>query len=143
MKENASFLAETFPPFRSLEFSTPQLFASLINITLIPFFIVAFSLRGKLTTEKIMVMLGLQSIVFWNALLPHISGLFVLGTYNPGTVSAIVINIPFSIYLFHQANKLNLLTEKKIVIVFIAGLLAYLPLVYLNHLAAHQIIKFF
>ena len=87
------------------------------------------------------MMLVLQSVIFWNALMPHISGLFILGMYNPGVVTAVACNIPFTIYLFRSVKKEGIVSNSMIRDIFALGFALYLPLVYTNHLIAQSLAK--
>ena len=49
------------------------------------------------------VILAIQAIVFINSLIPHIFVALLHRKYNPGLVTSIFINIPFSVHLFRQA----------------------------------------
>ena len=75
--------------------------------------------------------------------MPHFVGLFVLGMYNPGTITAVVLNIPFSVYLFREVKKEELLKSAEIKKIIFAGLVLYLPVVYLNHVLAHSFVGIF
>ncbi len=127
-------------PFMShLQFSTVQLYISLVLVTLIPAVTTWLCLRGEIRRIGILTLLTLQAIIFWNALLPHAIGWLFLGMYNPGTVTAVIFNIPFSFYLFYRIRRSGIIPEKLIVRSIAMGLVFYLPLVYLNHLLAHAI----
>jgi hypothetical protein len=132
---------ETIPLFNLLHFSTPQLYLSLVLVTIVPFILAFFCLKGELSGRKLNIMLALQAIIFWNALVPHISGIIILQMYNPGTVTAVLVNLPFSLYLFRYLRKNQILTLKHLRMVFALGLIVYLPAVYLNHLIATLIVK--
>ncbi|MFZ4622172.1 MAG: HXXEE domain-containing protein [Bacteroidota bacterium] len=127
-------------PFMShLQFSARQLYISLVLVTIVPAVVTWFCLRGEIRTNGILALLTLQAIIFWNALIPHMIGWFFLGMYNPGTMTAVIFNIPFSFYLFYQIRRSGIVPEKLIVRSIGMGLVIYLPLVYLNHLLAHTI----
>jgi len=129
--------------FEYLNFSTKQLYISLILVTLLPLLLSYSCLKGEVSEQKKFLLLILQSIVFWNALMPHVSGVFVLGMYNPGVVTAVVCNIPFSIYLFRKIQKERIVTNNLLRKSIFIGFTAYLPLVYLNHFIAQTISKMF
>lgn len=139
---NLPMLQQGIPVFRFLHFSTPQLYVSLTLVTFIPWLVTFFCLRGMLTRRSTLVMLTLQSVIFWNALMPHFSGMLLLGMYNPGTVTALAVNIPFSLYLYRTVLAQNLLSKQYLLTVMIAGALLYLPLVYTNHLIARFLSSF-
>ncbi|MEI7906606.1 MAG: HXXEE domain-containing protein [Bacteroidota bacterium] len=122
-----------------LQFSPKQLYLSLILVTVVPFLLTYFCRRGVPSQRKNSVLLTLQSIIFWNAFMPHIGGVFVLGMYNPGVVTALACNLPFSVYLFNRVRQEGTVTDAVLRNCIIAGLVLYLPLVYLNHLIAQAI----
>jgi len=137
MSAHLPMLRTAIPFFDHLQFSTTQLYISLIFVTLIPFLVTYFCLRGERTIQKISILLILQAIIFWNALMPHIGGLFVLGMYNPGMITAVLLNVPFSIYLFRKVKQEESVSKSALRNCILIGLVAYLPIVYLNHLLAH------
>jgi hypothetical protein len=133
---NLPMLQERIPLFRFLHFSAPQLYISLTLVTLIPWLVTFVCLHGPLTRLRAAVLLTLQSVIFWNALMPHLSGTLLLGMYNPGTVTALAVNIPFSLYLYRVVRSQELLPYLYLRKVILAGAFLYLPLVYTNHLLA-------
>jgi len=84
MSAHLPMLRFTIPIFEHLHFTTTQLYISLSLVTVIPLLVTFVCLRGERTATKISILLTLQAIIFWNALMPHISGLFALGMYNQG-----------------------------------------------------------
>jgi len=138
---NLSVLREKLFLFRYVNFSRVQLYTSLVLVSLIPFILATFCMREPMKTKRITVLLALQGIIFWNAFVPHLSGIFVLGMYNPGTITAMVINIPFSIYLFRRSVKEGMFTAKNLRSMMLLALAVYLPVVYLNHLLAEWIVS--
>lgn len=139
MEANLWKVRETVPVFNLLHFPTPQLYLSLVLVTVVPFILAFFCLRGELSRTKRNILLTLQCIIFWNALVPHVSGVVVLQMYNPGTATALFINLPFSLYLFSVSVKRGMITKRGIRNILLIGLLLYLPAVYVNHLLAQCI----
>lgn len=136
-------LRVNYPIFELVHFSAPQLYLSLALITVIPLIISFRCISGELTKRSIMTLMILQSIIFWNAIIPHALGSFLLNMYNPGVVTAVVCNIPFSIHLASQLLKEKLVDKVQLRKAVLAGLFLYLPVVYLNHLTAHSIARLF
>lgn len=139
MSVHLPMLREKIWIFEHLQFSAKQLYVSLIIVTLVPTALSYYCLKGDVSERKILFLLILQSIIFWNALMPHISGVFVLGMYNPGAVTAVMCNIPFSIYLFKKALSERAASMRLLQKSVLIGLAVYLPLVYLNHEIAEAI----
>ncbi len=130
-------LRVNYPIFEHVQFSTPQLYLSLALITVIPLIISLRCISGELTKRSIMTLMILQSIIFWNALVPHLLGSYLLQMYNPGVVTALFCNIPFTFYLGTMLVKEKITDNVQLRNAAVAGLLIYLPVVYLNHLTAH------
>ncbi len=142
MSAHLPMLQEKIPLLNHLQFSTNQIYISLVSVTAIPFLVTFFCTRGEFSQRKILVPLTLQAIIFWNALMPHISGVFVLGMYNPGVVTAVVCNVPFSVYLYKRVKREGIVSKSALRNCILIGLAAYLPVVYLNHIIAQTISLF-
>lgn len=56
------------------------------------------------------LVLGIQAILFFNAFIPHIGSMIRFRMYSPGVVTAVLITLPFSFYLFRRAFAENILT---------------------------------
>jgi hypothetical protein len=56
-----------------------------------------------------LLVLGMQAILFFNAFVPHIATTIRFRKYSPGVITAILIVLPFSFYLFHRAFEENIL----------------------------------
>lgn len=124
--------------FHYLTFSTEQLYISLLLVTIVPLIITAFALKRELTKNSVMLLLTLQSVIGWNAVVPHAAGTVLLGMYNPGLVTAVVINIPFTVFLFRETLNAKVINPKELKRVVMIGAAVYLPLVYLNHVIAEH-----
>ena len=57
-----------------------------------------------------LLVLGIQMVLAFNAFVPHVFATIRFRLYSPGVVSALLITLPFSFYLFHRALTENLLT---------------------------------
>ena len=141
VEANLPMLREKIFPFQYINFSESQLYLSLVLVSIIPCILTALCLRPPLVKNRVAVLLVLQGIIFWNAFVPHLSGVVVLGMYNPGTVTAVFLNLPFSIYLFRQAAKEEMFTTKNLPKILFVALVLYLPAVYINHLLAEFIVS--
>lgn len=136
MSEHLPMLRSAISLFEHLHFSTTQLYISLSLVTIIPMLVTFICLQGKRTAVKTSILLIMQAIIFWNALMPHISGLFVLGMYNPGAVTAMMLNVPFSVFLYRKVKQEEIVSFGTLRLCIVIGLMLYLPIVYVNHLAA-------
>jgi hypothetical protein len=57
-----------------------------------------------------LLVLGIQMVLVFNAFVPHLFMTIRFSLYSPGVISALLITLPFSCYLFHRALAENLLT---------------------------------
>jgi hypothetical protein len=60
------------------------------------------------------MVLAIQAILFFNALIPHIAATIRFRLYSPGVITATLINIPFSVYLFQRALMEHILDWKRL-----------------------------
>ena len=139
MSVHLEMLRSTLPFFSHLRFSTVQLYTSLTQLSLLPVLVSIVCLTGPLTRRKLRTMLLMQSIIFWNALMPHLLGTIVLMMYNPGTVTATVLTVPYSVWLWRTMRRESVIEKWELKNVLLWGGAIYLPLVYVNHLLAHVI----
>lgn len=54
--------------------------------------------------------LGIQAILLFNAFIPHIAATIRFRMYSPGVVTAVLLTLPFSYYLFQRALAENILS---------------------------------
>jgi hypothetical protein len=138
LASNLPLLRSKFFFFNHLTFSSGQLYISLFLVTIVPLTIAVVVLNKGLTKNSVMLMLTLQSVIGWNAVVPHVTGTILLGIYNPGLLTAVVINIPFTFLLFKEILAFKIINTKEIKRILMAGAVVYLPLVYLNHVIAEN-----
>ena len=79
-----------------------QFVALLVFITLIPFAIAAAADLSRLGSIAGYALLALQATMLLNVA-SHIGAAFVLRGYGPGLVTAILVNLPFSLWLMSVA----------------------------------------
>lgn len=140
-KRNAAFpnfLRGLLPPINYGQF----LLASLI-MTGIPFFIAWLANReGENSGVGMFLLLSVQFMMLVNVFV-HL-GMAILmdgGGYAPGVVTAVVINLPFSVYLLWRAINEQWLAVKMIMMVFPLGLLLHAIALPLTIIFSEKIIK--
>jgi hypothetical protein len=87
--------------------STRQFVIAVTFLTLAGFLVTYFGVVYLGDRTGYLIVLGIQAILFFNAFIPHIASTLRFRIYSPGVITATVITLPFSLYLFHRA-----LTEK-------------------------------
>ena len=65
--------------------------------------------------------MAIQAILFVNAFVPHIVMTVKMKLYSPGLITAVLINIPFTIYLFTRAFNEHRITPGLMVMLFLAA----------------------
>lgn len=90
---------------------TTRQFASAVTfLTLAGFLLTYFALIVLQQSTGYLLILGIQSILLFNAFIPHIGTTIRFRMYSPGVITAVIITLPFSFYLFRRAFAENILT---------------------------------
>ena len=84
------------------EVTYAQFLLVLLPVTVLPFLIAARGDLHRSGSGGIFLLLGFQAVVLLNVFF-HIASALVLGGYVPGLLTALVLNLPFSIYVFQRA----------------------------------------
>ena len=101
-----------------------QFLIALIIMTVPPYLI---AWLGKLKCEHsvdVYLLLGLQVVMLYNVL-AHVAMAAVMGGYAPGVVTALIINLPFSVYLMRRALKERWVPRRVLVSLFPIGLIVH------------------
>lgn len=120
-RRNASVpgpMREILPPVTYRQFLT-----ALIIITIIPYLIALLWLGRR---WALYALLGLQVVMLINVLAHTLMALFLRG-YAPGLATAILINLPFSLYLLRRAVKDRWISLRAAALMFPVGLLIHGP----------------
>jgi hypothetical protein len=102
--------------------TTRQFAIAVTLLTLGSIVITYFGTRNPDSFLGPIFVLAIQAILFVNAFVPHIVMTVKMKMYSPGLVTAVLINIPFTIYLFNRA-----LQEQKITPILSGILLLVAP----------------
>jgi hypothetical protein len=120
-KRNASVpgsMREIIPPVTYKQFLT-----ALVIITVIPYLIALFWLNRP---WAVYLLTGLQAVMLINVCAHTLMALFLRG-YAPGLITAVVINLPFSLYLMKRAVSEKWMSRKAVALMFPIGLLVHGP----------------
>jgi hypothetical protein len=90
--------------------NTRQFVVAVAFLTLGGFLLTYASLEWLPASIGYFLILGMQAILFVNAFIPHLVTTIRFRLYSPGVVTAALITIPFSIYLFQRAFAEQILT---------------------------------
>jgi hypothetical protein len=90
--------------------TTRQFVIAVTFLTLAGFTLTYIALEQLQNVTGYLLVLGIQAILLFNAFIPHIGSTIRFRMYSPGVITAIVITLPFSFYLFRRAITENVLT---------------------------------
>jgi hypothetical protein len=122
-------LREVAPPTLLSAMPTlAQFYAALVGATLIPLLLVVFATSGKPSQFKSYLVAVVQAQVCLNVLVPHVPAAVMFGGYAPGLATAVLLNLPFSIYFFRRSLSESRITLRGLLIM----LLVALPLLLLS-----------
>lgn len=119
-KRNASIpssLREIIPPVTYRQF-----LIALIIITIIPYAIALF-LNYR---WGVYLLVGFQVVMLINVFAHLMTAIFLKG-YGPGLVTALVINLPFSLYLLRRVLIERWMSKRAVALMFPVGLLIHGP----------------
>jgi Protein of unknown function with HXXEE motif len=105
-----------------------EFYAALAGATIFPLILVAVATTGKPTQFKFYLVALVQAQVLLNVFVPHVPAAFALGGYAPGLVTAVLINLPFSVYFFRRSLNESRVTRRGLLVM----LLVALPLLLLS-----------
>ena len=113
--------------------TTRQFVIAVTFITIAGFIITYVGLEYLANQTGYWLVLGMQAILLFNAFIPHIATTIRFRMYSPGVITAVLIMLPFSFYLFRRAFDENILTWNQFWIMlgiapFAAGIIAFLSL---------------
>jgi hypothetical protein len=93
--------------------STRQFVIAVIFLTLAGFLITYLGIEYFANRTGDFIVLAVQAILLFNAFIPHIAFTIRFRMYSPGVITATLITLPFSFYLFHRALNENILNWKQ------------------------------
>ena len=94
--------------------STRQFVIAVTFLTLAGFLVTYFGVEYLQNTTGYLLVIGIQAILFVNAFVPHIASMIRFRMYSPGAVTAILVTIPFSVFLFRRALVANVLDWRQL-----------------------------
>lgn len=83
--------------------TTRQFIIAVTLLTLAGFVVTYFGVEFVASQTGYLIVLGIQAIMLFNAFVPHIAATIRFRIYSPGILTAVLITLPFSFYLFRRA----------------------------------------
>ena len=111
-----------------IHISYSQILLALTLATLIPLALVAWAVRRPDQASALWFALLVQVVVLLNVFSHLAAALFVMRGYSPGLLTAMLINLPFSLYLLRRAASEQWLSRRALWLTVPAALLVHGPL---------------
>lgn len=93
--------------------STRQFIIAVTFLTLAGFLVSYFGIEYLSNRTGFLIVLAIQAILLFNAFVPHLVATIRFRMLSPGVVTATLITLPFSFYLFRRAFDENILNWKQ------------------------------
>ncbi len=138
---NLPLIKENLPIAIDIHFTPTQLLLSLLLATVVPFIVAIVCVDGEKRSKKLYLLFLLQAIVLLNVFIPHIAASVRMRQYNPGVITAVCLNLPFSLYVFRRAYREQYLTPHEFISLFVAALFVYGPVAWALHFAGEWMAK--
>lgn len=93
--------------------SAPQFVIAVTLLTLGGFLATYFGIEYLANRTGYLIVLAIQAILLFNAFIPHLASTIRFRMYSPGVITATLLTLPFSFYLFRRALIENILSWKQ------------------------------
>ena len=110
--------------------SYSQFFVAIIFVTLIPIVIAAFGDLSRERSAAAYALFCVQVVMFINVFW-HLAMALLARGYVPGLISALAINLPFSIYILRRALVERWFSRRATGLAFVIALLLHGPVLWL------------
>jgi hypothetical protein len=90
--------------------STRQFVIAVTFLTFAGFVLTYYAVEYLGNQTGYLIVLALQAILLFNAFIPHIASTIRFHMYSPGVVTAVLVTLPFSFYLFRRALSEHVMT---------------------------------
>jgi hypothetical protein len=105
-----------------------QVWLALAAVTAVAFGVAAWAHRKPMSRAALWLLLLIQTTMLVNALWHAAAAVILFGGYAPGLVTALLLNLPLSIYLLNRARKERWLGRRALWSLLPAALLVHGPL---------------
>jgi len=139
--QNLPFIESNLPFDIRIQFTPSQLLLSLGIATVVPVVVTLLCINGEKKSQRLYFLFLLQAIILINVFVPHIAVSLRILNYNPGVLTAVCFNLPFSLYLFRRAYREDYLARREIASLFLVAFVVYPPIAWTIHLVGEWIAK--
>ena len=93
--------------------TTRQFSIAVTILTLAGFLITYLEIKYWRRSTGYLLILSIQAVLLFNAFIPHIVSSIGFRMYSPGVITAVLLTLPFSYYLFHRALSEHILSQNQ------------------------------
>lgn len=104
----------------------PRFLAALALVTVLPWVVWLLGAARRETRPGIILLLLVQTVMLVNVA-SHLAAAVFLRGYAPGVVTALALNLPFSIYLLRRALAERWVSRRTLLVVAVAAVLIHGP----------------
>jgi len=105
-----------------------QVWLALAGVTVVAVAVAAWAARRPGSALAVWLVLLIQTALLLNALWHIVAAVVLFGGYAPGVVTALALNLPFSIYVLSRAGRESWLSRPALWALLPAALLVHGPL---------------
>ena len=123
----------TSPAMLELLPGVEQFHVGLVWATLLPLALTVIATTGRQAAYKPYLVAAIAAVLLVNVFVPHVPAAVALGGYSPGLATAVLVNLPFSIYFLRRSVREGRIGRRGlagIVVVALAVVLLGLPLLF-------------
>jgi Protein of unknown function with HXXEE motif len=91
-------------------------YVALVVATVVPVGVVLLATTGRPSEGKAWAVAFVQSLFLVNVLVPHIPAAVIMRGYAPGVVTAVAVNLPFSVYFLWRTVRDGKLSRDGVVL---------------------------
>jgi len=139
--QNLPLIQSSLPFDIQINFTPSQLLLSLGIATVVPIAVTMLCIGGRKKSARLFFIFLLQAIILINVFVPHIAVSLRIMNYNPGVITAVCFNLPFSLYLFGRAYREEYLARRDFALLFLTALAVYPLSAWTIHLVGEWISK--
>lgn len=118
-----------------------QFVCAVTLFTVLGFVIVFVKRLYKNDQQFFLGMAGFSGMLLLNVFIPHVVGALHYQIYMPGLCTAVVINLPLTVYILYLLHKHLMLSTKEVILSVATGGLVGIVLVPLFLIIGHLILK--
>jgi len=129
-------------PFKKF-INARQFIAATVLLTIGGFIVTFLGAAGSQDGAGVHLVIAIQAIILINAFVPHIAATFWYRQYQPGVVTAVLVNIPFSIFFFYRVLSAGSISRGELLFLFLISPVAMFVIARIAQILGGSIVGLF